>query len=231
MSRPRTRLGVSGLCVAVVLCAFVLSTNAVESDGTADEVTTLNVKSKLPFVDRARFLTRGTITYSIPEEREDGLEVWDAREYGDLTAILKLLNDIEAKNQDFRVGKGVKRKKQDRWGPKIEGCIDSLLIAKDGRLVLEQYFADARIDRPHYQMSITKSILAYAIGKAIELGRIKDDGSDLSQRFLVPVLQTNTIWRIRSAGPTAEWIRQISVFFLLRALRVLRGSPPPDHPG
>jgi len=34
-----------------------------ESDGTADEIVTLNVKSKLPFVDRSKFLTRGTITY------------------------------------------------------------------------------------------------------------------------------------------------------------------------
>lgn len=166
--------------------AYAAAQAAADSDGTADEVTTLNLKSKLPFVDRSKFLTRGTITYSIPEQRDDGLAVGDAREHGDLTAILKLLNDTEKKNQDFRVGKGVKRKQKNPHGPRIQGNIDSLLIAKDGKLILEEYFADARVDRPHYQMSITKSVLAYAIGKTIELGKIKSDG-DLILDYLPEV--------------------------------------------
>lgn len=48
--------------------------------------------------------------------------------------------------------------------------IDSLLIACKGELVLESYYRRGRRDFPHYQMSITKSIVALALGRAIQLG-------------------------------------------------------------
>ncbi len=168
---------------------FVLLTGTVlASDGTAPEETTLNVKSKLPFVDRAQFVDRGTIEYTVPEELADGIKVGDARETADLTGILELLNETEKKNQDFKIGKGKSRGKKGDGirNPKIEGCIDSILIAKNGKLVLEEYFADARIDKPHYQMSITKSILSFAIGKAIELGKIESE-NDLILDYLPEV--------------------------------------------
>ena len=140
----------------------------------AAEKTTL--KSKFTFVDRSKMVNRGTITYTIPQTRKDGIEVGDARKCGDLTAIVKLLNEIEKKNQDFKVGKGIKRTKgKGPHNPKVQGNIDSVLVAKDGKLIVEEYFADASADRPHYQMSITKSIVAYAIGKAIGLGKIKSE--------------------------------------------------------
>lgn len=176
------------------LLISLLSTGAaLANDGTAPEETTLNVKSKLPFVDRTKFVDRGTIEYSVPEKLGDGIAVGDARKTVNLTEILELLNETEKRNQDFRMGIGepVKKKKgtPNDWDPKLVGCIDSVLIAKNGRLVLEEYFADARIDKPHYQMSITKSISSYAIGKAIEQGKIKSE-NDLILDYLPEVDRT-----------------------------------------
>ena len=158
------------------------------SDGTQPEETTLNIKSKFPFVDRTKFINRGTIQYSIPKKRNDGIKVGDARKSGDITKIIKLLNETEKQNQNFKIGKGEvsKKKKKDANGPKIRGCIDCVLIAKNGKLILEEYFADAHIDKPHDQMSITKSILCYAIGKAIEQGKIKSE-NDLILDYLPEV--------------------------------------------
>ncbi len=54
------------------------------------------------------------------------------------------------------------------------GNIDSLLIASQGKLVLESYYRRGRQASPHFQMSITKSVTALAVGRAIQLGYIKD---------------------------------------------------------
>jgi hypothetical protein len=178
----------------IVYSLLLTTTCTLASDGTAPEQTTLNVKSKLPFVDRTQFADRGTIEYTVPRQLDDGIKIGDARKVADLTGILKLLNDTESKNQDFKVGIGepAKKKSNNPWDPKIKGCIDSILIAKDGKLVLEEYFADARIDKPHYQMSITKSILSYAIGKAIEEGKIKSE-KDLLLDYLPELDRTAVI--------------------------------------
>ena len=50
------------------------------------------------------------------------------------------------------------------------GNTDSLLVSYRGKLLLEAYFRRGRINYPHYQMSITKSYTAMAIGRAIQLG-------------------------------------------------------------
>ena len=163
--------GAGVLSVSVIMGSMALPAMARESDGTAPEVTTLNIPSKLPFVDRPRFAIRGEINYAVPQATGDGLGVDDARKYAELDGIMAFLNDIEAKNQKFRIGKEVQFKK-GKGKKRVIGNIDSVLIAKDGKLVLEEYFGDARQDKLHYQMSITKSIVALCIGKAIELGKI-----------------------------------------------------------
>ena len=55
------------------------------------------------------------------------------------------------------------------------GNIDSLLIHHNGKLILESYFRRGRINYPHYQMSITKSYTALAVGRAIQLGHLSMD--------------------------------------------------------
>jgi CubicO group peptidase (beta-lactamase class C family) len=52
------------------------------------------------------------------------------------------------------------------------GEVDSLLICQDGKLLFESYFRRGRVNYPHYQMSITKSYTALAIGRAIQLGHL-----------------------------------------------------------
>ncbi|MDG2470752.1 MAG: serine hydrolase [Pirellulaceae bacterium] len=170
MIRFKLVVGLFGLLWLAVSIA-----HAQQSDGSGSGQDVSKLRLKLPFVDRTQFVDRGAIAYTIPPVLNDGIPVADARDFGDLQNILELLNQTERKNQDFRIGKGKPHKRGGRkpYDPKIVGCIDSLLVAKNGKLVLEEYFGDARTDKPHYQMSITKSILAYAIGKAIEQRKIK----------------------------------------------------------
>lgn len=183
----KRRIAATLLSAAIFVSCLAMCAGEKPSDGTAPEQTTLNVKSKFLFIDRSEIVTRGEIKYSAPKKRDDGIEVADARKYGDVMNLVKLFNRIERRNQDFKVGKGAANARNSYpYNPKIKGCIDSVLVAKDGKLIVEEYFANARVDRPHYQMSITKSITAYAIGKAIELGKIKSD-SDLILKYLPEV--------------------------------------------
>ncbi|WP_432800017.1 serine hydrolase domain-containing protein [Poriferisphaera sp. WC338] len=168
--------------ITMLLGTIITPSVFAKTDGTADETATLNVVSKFSFVDREKFVERGQIEYTIPVKLTDNLSIGDAREYGNLTNIVAYLNQIEKNNQQFRIGKGVPNKQHKvnrKWAPKVVGNIDSILIAKDGKLILEEYFADAHIDRPHYQMSITKSIMSHAIGKAIELGKISSEDASI----------------------------------------------------
>ena len=50
------------------------------------------------------------------------------------------------------------------------GKTDSLLISYKDKLIFESYFRRGRANYPHYQMSITKSYTAYALGRAIQMG-------------------------------------------------------------
>jgi sialate O-acetylesterase len=52
------------------------------------------------------------------------------------------------------------------------GDIDSLLIMHQGKLCFESYYRRGRANYPHYQMSITKSYTAMAIGRAMQLGHL-----------------------------------------------------------
>jgi CubicO group peptidase (beta-lactamase class C family) len=53
------------------------------------------------------------------------------------------------------------------------GHTDSFLVSKSGELLMEYYYRRGRINYPHYQMSITKSYTALALGRAIQLGYLK----------------------------------------------------------
>ncbi|QQE12553.1 serine hydrolase [Planctomycetota bacterium] len=178
--------------LGIITLNFHQPIHALESDGTAAETTTLNIKSKYPFVDLTKFQTRDTIAYQVPQKLDDGIRVANAKSLDNISEIISLLNRIEKQNQDFKQGKGKpvrSKKRESNRNPPINGCIDSVLIAKDGKLILEEYFADANRDKPHYQMSITKSIVSYAIGKAIEQGHIKSD-QDLILQYLPEVDKT-----------------------------------------
>ena len=52
------------------------------------------------------------------------------------------------------------------------GHTDSLLIGYKGKLIFESYYRRGRVNYPHYQMSITKSYTAMAVGRAMQLGHL-----------------------------------------------------------
>ncbi len=52
------------------------------------------------------------------------------------------------------------------------------IIGYRGKLIFESYYRRGRANFPHYQMSITKSYTALAIGRAIQLGLLKMEDLD-----------------------------------------------------
>lgn len=97
-----------------------------------------------------------------PEDMADGIEVGElGLDSGNKEMILAFASEIAA-------GK--------------HGEVDSLLIHHDGRLIFESYYRRGRANYPHYQMSITKSYTAMALGRAIQLGYLKM--SDLDRPVL-----------------------------------------------
>ncbi|MCF6312258.1 MAG: beta-lactamase family protein [Verrucomicrobiales bacterium] len=198
-------------------CAFASPVMAQQSTGTENEKVSLNVKSKFPFVDRSQFVDRGEISYQVPESREDGIQVGDGNKVIDVSSIIAFANKIEKQNQAFKAGKGKSAKKSDgKWSPKVQGTVDSLLIAKGGILIVEEYFADARWDRQHYQMSITKSIMSYAIGKAIEQGKIKSE-NDLILDYLPEVDRSKV-------APGVEALTLKDLLTMSSGIRIKRGN-------
>ncbi|MGI9474779.1 MAG: serine hydrolase [Rubripirellula sp.] len=133
-----------------------------EADGLAPEVTDLSSEDvsfakeqNLPDLKRP-FLD------AAPEDMADGLEVGElGSDSGNKTAILAFAREIAAGQH---------------------GEVDSLLIHHDGRLIFESYYRRGRANYPHYQMSITKSYTALALGRAIQLGHLKM--SDLDRPVL-----------------------------------------------
>ena len=67
--------------------------------------------------------------------------------------VLKYVRELAKKSKDLKSGK-----------------TDSLLVAYKNKLLVESYFRRGRRNYPHYQMSITKSYTAYALGRAIQMG-------------------------------------------------------------
>ena len=117
--------------------------------------------------------------YSVPTETDDGLSVSPAgREGIDVKALVRMTNGIDADNAAF-----LRRAKSGEAITNKQGCIDSFLLARNGKLVFESYFADSTIDKPHFTMSVTKSIASLGIGKAIELGVIGSDKDLLIDYF------------------------------------------------
>ncbi len=116
------------------------------ANGLAPEVTDLSPKS-VSWAQEAKLpdLEKPFIS-TTPTDLKDGIPVGTL---ANSEAILAFAEEIAA-------GK--------------HGEIDSLLISQKGTLLFESYYRRGRINYPHYQMSITKSYTAMAIGRAIQLG-------------------------------------------------------------
>jgi CubicO group peptidase (beta-lactamase class C family) len=135
--------------------AFNLEAN----EGLAPEVTDLNAEDisfqkekEIPYLEKP-FITTS------PKALNDQLKVGKLGiDGGKEELVLKYVRELAKKSEDPKSGK-----------------TDSLLIAYKNKILFESYFRRGRRNYPHYQMSITKSYTAYAIGRAIQLGHLSMD--------------------------------------------------------
>ncbi|EDM27829.1 beta-lactamase [Lentisphaera araneosa HTCC2155] len=132
----------SSLCFAASLCA--------NDTGLAPEVIDLNAKdASIELERRTPYLSKAFISLA-PQDMNDGLKVGALNKTGiDESKVLGFIDRLAEENPNKT---------------------DSLLISHKGSLMTECYFRRGRQNLPHYQMSITKSYTAFAIGRAIQLG-------------------------------------------------------------
>ena len=144
------------------LTAFAEVKASAQSNGLAPEVPGLNLKDKLYQLEaQLPDLEKAFISAS-PADKMDGLAVGQLGiDGGDRAAIEAYANELAAPTKDEKAGN-----------------VDSLLIGYRGKLVFESYYRRGRTNFPHYQMSITKSYTALAIGRAIQMGLLKMEDLD-----------------------------------------------------
>jgi len=146
------------LCCAMVFCGAMFAAD----DGLAPEVTDLNAEDvsmqwekSIPYLETPYFSTE-------PKDLNDDIPVGALGvDGGNEEMILAFAREV------------AKEPNQDR-----KDKTDSLLISHEGKLIFESYFRRGRQNVPHYQMSITKSYTALALGRAIQLGYLTMDDLD-----------------------------------------------------
>ncbi len=133
-----------------------------QSNGLAPEVPGLNLKDKLYQLEATLPDLDKPFISTAPEDKRDGITVGRlGMDGGDLAAIEAFANELAAPAKDEK-----------------SGNVDSLLISYRGKLVFESYYRRGRANFPHYQMSITKSYTALAVGRAIQMGLLKMEDLD-----------------------------------------------------
>ena len=140
----------------IVLAFLSLGKTLLASTGLAPEVTDLNA-ADISFQKEKgiHYLKKPFITLK-PRDRNDQLTVGElGKDGGKKEKILHYVRKLAEPADSPKHGK-----------------TDSLLIAYKDKLIFESYFRRGRANYPHYQMSITKSYTAYAIGRAIQLGHL-----------------------------------------------------------
>lgn len=105
---------------------------------------------------------QNTYLYSPPEKLEDGWETGNLRTLDvDTSRIYQLFNQLQ----------GGRHK------------IHSILLVRDGRIVIEKYFGEYVVDKQHDLRSVTKSITSILMGIAIDKGFI-DSIDDTYTRYI-----------------------------------------------
>jgi len=118
-------------------------------DGTAPEITDLNAEDISYSLEKAIPDLKQPYVSTSPNDRRDGIPV------GSLDTDKQLAAAVLAFADQIAAGD--------------HGDIDSLLLYQQDQLLFESYYRRGRVNYPHYQMSITKSYTAMAIGRAIQL--------------------------------------------------------------
>ena len=147
------------------------------ANGLAPEVPGLNLQDKLYQLEAKLPDLEKPFISSAPADKQDGLVVGRlGTDGGDLAAIEALASEMAAPAKDDKAGN-----------------IDSLLISYRGKLVFESYYRRGRANFPHYQMSITKSYTALAVGRAIQLGLLKMEDLDKPAISFLKELDTSKL--------------------------------------
>ena len=134
------------------------SKNREIAEGTAPEITDLNAEDVSYALEKdIPYLIKPFFNIS-PQDRMDGIAV------GSLGQDNELSNTLLAFAEEIAAGD--------------HGEIDSLLLYQNHKLLFESYYRRGRINYPHYQMSITKSYTAMAIGRAIQLNHLSMEDLD-----------------------------------------------------
>ena len=134
---------------------FVLSAELVLRAETDPPKATAAELAKASYAEEKKLEDLPTAFIEASPNAEDGLVVGTLGiDGGEVDPILNFVNEIAAG---------------------MHGDVDSLLIAYKGKLLFESYFRRGRVNYPHYQMSITKSYTALAIGRAIQCGYLTMD--------------------------------------------------------
>ena len=121
-------------------------------NGMAPEIADLNAEDVSYALEKDIPDLKQPYLSTTPRDRSDGIPVGSLGTDNDLSAtILAFANEIAAGDH---------------------GEIDSLLLSRHGKLLFESYYRRGRVNYPHYQMSITKSYTAMAIGRAIQLNHL-----------------------------------------------------------
>ena len=152
----------SAVCI-IVIGLFCSGLDGYGQDiGLAPEVTDLNAEDVSYQLEHQLSYMEKPYISDRPEDRNDGIPVGElGTDGGDRDLVLKFARELANASDDPKTGK-----------------TDSLLISYKGKLILESYFRRGRINYPHYQMSITKSYTAMALGRAIQLGHLTMDDLD-----------------------------------------------------
>ena len=150
LSRAYQILSLTGLCI---MAMPLDAEERAAQDGLSDEEVTLNhVAAEVEQPSVQLNMQPASSDYRTPLQQDDGLDTANMHDVGvDIQPITQLRNDITA----------------GRYGE-----IDSLLVHYKGQLIVEDYWRNGAMDKPHFMFSITKNMLSNAIGKAIELGYI-----------------------------------------------------------
>ena len=109
-------------------------------------------------------------TYKQPKQSEDGWKTAHlASQKADTTNVYRLFNQMQ----------------------RGEHKIHSILLVKDGQLIIEEYFNGHSANQPHDLRSATKSIRSILAGIAIDRGFIKSVDDPISKYLKAPVPTKN----------------------------------------
>ena len=140
------------IALAWLASTFALSAELHPPEATQDEL------AKASYAEEKTLKDLPTAFIDTSPRAEDGLAAGTLGiDGGEVDHILNFVNEIAAGTH---------------------GEVDSLLISYRSKLLFESYFRRGRVNYPHYQMSITKSYTALAIGRAIQCGYITMDDLD-----------------------------------------------------